>query len=198
MLHQFSDSQLVSLYQKQPNQEALEILLRRYRRLVRKISQSYYIIGSDYEDVYQEGLIGFYLSISAYNSAKNDSFSKFASLCIRRRILTAVEKSHRKKNEPLNQYESIYGSVGYGGYLFQGERYNPQTRLLDKEAYVELVDKIKDMLSKYELAILALRLNGDTYKEIACYLGVSLKAVETTLFRSRKKIAELVQDKKFA
>ena len=69
---------------KQGDSKAIEILINKYKKFIQLKSKSYFLIGADKEDIYQEGLIGLYKAIRDYNSDKLSSFKCFAELCITR------------------------------------------------------------------------------------------------------------------
>src|SRR5690625_2433993 len=90
------------------NQTAVEYLIKKYERVVRKKANTYFLIGSDHDDVVQEGLIGLYKAICDYDENKRSSFRSFAELCITRQIITSIKAATRQKHTPLNSYISIY------------------------------------------------------------------------------------------
>ena len=64
------------------NESAMEELLTFFKPKVIAISREYFLIGADFDDLIQEGMIGLYKAIGVYEANKNHSFSAFASLCI--------------------------------------------------------------------------------------------------------------------
>ena len=89
------------------NGEAMEKLLQAFKPKVIAISREYFLIGAEFDDLIQEGMIGLYKAISVYEESKNNSFSAFASLCIHRQLQNAVKNANRRKNTPLNSYVPI-------------------------------------------------------------------------------------------
>ena len=61
---------------------AAEVLIARYKNLVRKNAHALYLIGGDREDLIQEGMIGLYKAIRDYDKEKSAGFATFANLCI--------------------------------------------------------------------------------------------------------------------
>ena len=102
-----SERCIVELAKKQDH-EAQEYLIRKYLPYVYEKSKNYFLIGGSKEDIVQEGLIGILKAINSYDYNKNDHFAPFVDLCIRRQILTAINKATRKKHSPLNSYISFY------------------------------------------------------------------------------------------
>ena len=87
--------------------KCMEILINKYKKFIQLKSKSYFLIGADKEDIYQEGMIGLYKAIRDYNSEKLSTFKGFAELCITRQIITAVKSATRQKHIPLNTYISL-------------------------------------------------------------------------------------------
>src|SRR5690625_5304448 len=81
------------------NQTAVEYLIKKYERVVRKKANTYFLVGSDREDVVQEGLIGLYKAICDYDENKRSSFRSFAELCITRQIITSIKSATRYKQD---------------------------------------------------------------------------------------------------
>ena len=92
---------------KNHDQNAMDQLLQRFKSKVIAISREYFLIGADFDDLIQEGMIGLYRAINVYDPNKNHNFSAFASLCIHRQLQNAVKNANRKKNSPLNSYLPI-------------------------------------------------------------------------------------------
>ena len=84
-----TDDELVELA-RSGDQAALETILLRYKPLVHKKSQPYYLAGGDDDDVVQEGLIGLYKAVMEFDKTKFPLFKVFAGVCIERRIISAV------------------------------------------------------------------------------------------------------------
>ena len=65
---------------------------------------------------------------------------------------------------------------------------NPETAVLNKEAYDRLKEDIFSKLSKTELKVLQAYLSGSSYEQIALMLNISVKAVDNAMQRIRKKL----------
>ena len=90
----YSDETLVDMY-KNGDKDAIEELFERYKNLVRKKAKAMYLAGGDSDDLIQEGMIGLYKAVRDYTKEREASFATFASMCINRQIMTAVEASNR-------------------------------------------------------------------------------------------------------
>lgn len=82
-LEQMTDEDLIDAYRLNDKQ-AIEVLVQRYKQLVRHKIKTTYCIGADKEDLIQEGMIGLFKAINDYNPEREASFKSFATLCVTR------------------------------------------------------------------------------------------------------------------
>ena len=80
------------------DENSLNKLMNNYKNLVNKIAKKYFIIGGEFADVIQEGMIGLFNAYNKFDISKNVLFKTFASVCINRQIITAIKKAY--KNNP--------------------------------------------------------------------------------------------------
>ncbi len=105
-LDALEDAQLVA-QARTGEERAIEVLLTRYRNFARSKARSYFLAGSEQEDVVQEGMIGLYKAIRDFDPDQETPFRAFAELCISRQILTAIKTANRHKHQPLNSSVSL-------------------------------------------------------------------------------------------
>ena len=181
---------------KQHDDEAMEKLLQFFKSKVTSISREYFLLGGDFDDIIQEGMIGLYKAIQCYDETKNTNFGAFASLCIHRQIQNAVKNANRKKNSPLNQSLPIKYFDGSGSsdedsvlkLVIADENSNVEQNYIDKEISTIVLSKVKDCLSEEQFQILKLFINGESYSEIAKKLNISSKQVDNSLQAIKKKL----------
>ncbi len=175
-----TDEELVKLY-KNGNQGAFTELYNRYKSLVKFHCRKFFWIGSEIEDITQEGMKGLFNAVQTY---KEDvaSFKTYASLCIKTSILTAIKK-YNDNNTVKKSGISIESVEGFSHLVT-----TPEELIIDKESDNEILSKIYKDLSKREKEILKLYLEGLNYTEIAKNLGVEVKAVDNALVRAKSKI----------
>ncbi len=175
---------------------ALETILVRYKPLVYKKSQPYYLAGGDDDDVIQEGLIGLYKAIMSFNKDKFPLFNIFAGVCIERRIISAVKKATRLKHAPLNTYVSLDGDDEGEAVIEPIESEiakSPENIFIENEDATGLETKINNALSSFEMQVLLCQINGRTYRETADILNRDIKAVDNAMQRIKKKLEDIVQ-----
>lgn len=190
-----TDNEILQLI-KAKNDEAMEFLIKKHSPIVKKEIRTMYIIGAETEDLFQEGMIGLFKAIRDFKPDKGATFSTFATMCVKNQVKSAVTAANRKKHHPLNQYISIYASIDDDGqdnedlFLDDGVKSNPEKRIVARENENELINTIKEKLSKLEIQVLNLYLDGLSYVDIGERLHKSDKSVNNALQRIRKKLSE--------
>lgn len=167
-------------------QEAMEVLIERYKGLVRKEARTLYLIGGDRDDLIQEGMLGLFKAIRDYRPERETSFSSFAKLCISRQLYTAIQAASRQKHSPLNTYVELTEELGDAADSPRGK--SPEELLIDRESVESLKERIEALLSPLEYEILQQYLDGLNYLQIAEQMQRSPKSVDNALQRIRKKI----------
>lgn len=169
-------------FQRNLSEAELQELILSHIGLVHQIASKFHAAGVDPDDWRQEGLIGLLDAIRSYEPEKRVSFRTYASVCIRNRLLKAVSAAQAKYNHALNEAVSLDDSLP----TYQLE--NPEALFLEKESMAEISRQIKILLSSFERKTLSLYLQGFCYKDISRILGVSIKSVDNSLVRIRKKL----------
>src|SRR5919107_973180 len=105
-LESLEDNDLVRRV-REGDERGVEVLLDRYRNFARSKARSYFLAGSEKEDVVQEGMIGLFKAIRDFDLEQETPFRAFAELCISRQILTAIKTANRNKHQPLNSSVSL-------------------------------------------------------------------------------------------
>lgn len=180
---------------KNGSNRAQEYLISKYENFVKLKAKSYFLIGADKEDIYQEGMIGLYKAIRDFNPEKLTSFKAFAELCVTRQIITAIKTATRQKHIPLNTYISLNKPI----YDDESERTlldvlsgikisDPEELMISKEQMDYIEGKIEKVLSGLELEVLTSYLDGKSYQEIACDLERHSKSIDNALQRVKRKL----------
>lgn len=192
----------IVLEAKQGNKLAQEYLINKYENFVKSKARSYFLIGADKEDIYQEGMIGLYKAIRDYKLDKLTSFRAFAELCITRQIITAIKTATRQKHIPLNTYVSLNKPI----YEEESERTlldvlsglkitDPEEMMISKEKMEHIEKEIQKTLSDLEMEVLMSYLDGKSYQEIACDLDRHAKSIDNALQRVKRKLEKCLNNK---
>jgi len=180
---------------KTGNTRAQEFLISKYENFVKAKSKSYFLIGADKEDIYQEGMIGLYKAIRDFNPDKLTSFKAFAELCITRQIITAIKTATRQKHIPLNTYVSLNKPI----YEEESDRTlidvlselkitDPEELIIGKEQIKHIENEMSKVLSDLEMEVLQSYLDGKSYQEIASDLDRQAKSIDNALQRVKRKL----------
>src|SRR5437764_7261941 len=170
---QLADEYLVALY-RGGDADALVAILERYRRFVRAKARGYFLVGADFDDIEQEGMIGLYKAVRDFRDDRQASFRAFAELCITRQIITAIKTATRQKHQPLNQYVSISGVRGGDDpsersvekLLDDHNMADPADEVVSTERMGAMRDSMATLLSGLEVDVLRLYVEGRSYQEI--------------------------------
>ena len=192
-----SENDIINLAQNKED-SAMEYLLEKYKPLVRQKTRKLFLIDGDKDDLIQEGMIGLFKAVRDYQAGKDAAFRTFADLCISRQLYSAIKKSNRLKNQPLNSYISIYTDEFNDADELVGDRTvissgsdniaNPEAIVIDRESAVDMQNQMFDKLSKMEREVLKRYLDGMTYQEIAADMEKSPKSIDNALQRIKGKI----------
>jgi RNA polymerase sporulation-specific sigma factor len=194
----FSDEELL-LRMREGEDGITEYLMNKYKNLVRNKARSMYILGADRDDLIQEGMIGLFKALQAYDIGRDASFSTFADLCVSRQMYTAVQAARRQKNIPLNTYISLYDSAGrnhegeeevLADVLAAQSELTPEELIIDQENVEQLERAIERDLSAFEKQVLDLYLTGMGYQQIAKVLGRDDKSTDNALQRIKTKLKQ--------
>lgn len=187
---------------KKGNVRAQEYLINKYESFVKVKAKSYFLIGADKEDIYQEGMIGLYKAIRDFKPDKLSSFKAFAELCVTRQIITAIKTATRQKHIPLNTYISLNKPI----YDEESDRTlldvisetkvaDPEEMIISREELKHIHNEIGEVLSGLEMEVLMSYLDGKSYQEIACDLDRHAKSIDNALQRVKRKLEKCLSDK---
>lgn len=187
---------------KNGNVRAQEYIISKYENFVKAKAKSYFLIGADKEDIYQEGMIGLYKAIRDINFEKSTSFKTFAELCITRQIITAIKTATRQKHIPLNTYISLNKPVSDDesdrtllDILSSMKPTDPEELIISQEQKKHIEDEIEKVLSDLEKEVFQCYLDGKSYQEIACDLDIHAKSIDNALQRVKRKLEKCLVEK---
>ncbi len=184
------------------DEQALEYLIYKYRHFVRAKARSYFLIGADREDIIQEGMIGLFKAIRDFRDDKLSSFRAFAELCVTRQIITAIKTATRQKHIPLNSYVSLNKPI----YEEDSDRTlmdvisgtkvaNPEEMVISREEFLDIENKMNNILSDLEWKVLMSYLDGKSYQEIAVDLDRHIKSIDNALQRVKRKLEKYLSSR---
>jgi RNA polymerase sporulation-specific sigma factor len=189
-----TDEELVSLYNR-GIKSIDQVLIKRYSKLIYNKSKRYFMQGLEFEDLFQEGLIGFYKAITTYDEYENVPFCIFATICINRQLITVIKKAQAGKHTPLNNSISIDANIQDNTENFRiidilsiPEENEPENYIIQIENTKLLAKTARENLSELEYSILKKYLQCKTYAEIASETNTNTKTVDNALQRIKRKL----------
>lgn len=202
MVKQYEDDYELLYMVSENNEDANETIFKKYESVIDYYAKKYSLLvegkGIDYNDLYQEGLIGLDSAIKGYKDQKDIKFSTFAFICIKRKIITAIKAASRKKHSILNEsysidYHNDDDKNGFENIVYNNEG-GIEDLLVSKENTENFNKRISEELTSFEKQVYELRLYGFNYDEISKNLGKTTKSIESALFRIRIKLKNILNE----
>lgn len=192
----------VVLEAKEGNVRAQDYLINKYKNFVKAKAKSYFLIGADREDIYQEGMIGLYKAIRDFRADRLASFKAFAELCITRQIITAIKTATRQKHIPLNTYISLNKPIyddesdrTLMDVLSEAKVSDPEQLVISREEIGCIQNEMEEVLSSLEMEVLMSYIDGKSYQEIACDLDRHAKSIDNALQRVKRKLEKFLNSR---
>ena len=180
------------------NEEANNIILEKYDPLISSIATKMLKYcrnsGLDYNDLRQEGFIGFNYAISHFTEEKNTVFYTYVKKCIERKIISTVIAATRLKHKALNDAMSFDADDKILDRRFKSDSSNPLFIVENAELEEEIIRRVKKKLTNLEEQVFELMINDFNYKEIADILDKDSKAIDNAIQRIRVKVKEIMKD----
>ncbi len=177
MAHAVTDESLVR-EAREGNEQALSALLVRYTGFVSLRAAAFRCSFCEQEDLEQEGLIGLLSAVRGFDSTRGASFRTFAGDCVDNRMISFIRWVSRQNR--------VVGVGESPSVKEDGE--DPETVVLGRESYRDLLRTVSECLSPYERRVLGLYVEGLSYGEMGKRLGKSSKSVDNALTRIRGKL----------
>ncbi|MFS0907072.1 sigma-70 family RNA polymerase sigma factor [Priestia aryabhattai] len=190
------DEEIVQAFQW-GDEEAFNVLVKKYEYLICLKIKSYFLLGGDREDLLQEARLGLYKAARDFKTEGKSSFRGFADLCITRQLITAIKASARQKHSLLNNALSLNipknskrleDDLILMEMLPHPRAVSPEQATVEKENKREREQMLQEILSSIEQDVFALYLKGQTYIKISQNLHLPQKTVDNALYRIKKKM----------
>ena len=200
-MKEYNDQELMYLI-KENNESALNILYEKYKEVVSVWAKKYAGIGKkiglEYNDIFQEGMVGLSEAINSYVENKDTRFSSFANMCINRQICSVLIRYGRKKHNALNEAYSLDVAIDDDSKPLLDKLFDdlsdPSIKLESEEERKCLYNTLYKELTETERQVFDLRVSGFEYKEICIILNKSYKSVDSALQRIKLKVKKVLRD----
>lgn len=190
-----TDEKLIFFY-KRGNQDAFNILLKKYTSMIHIYCNMYFAKGLLKEDLFQEGCIGLYVALTKFQGNKG-TFKAFAKVHIKNHIINAVKSATRKKQQVLSNSKSFFSKMDKN---HSGENWFmdilASTSPTPEEIYLkneETKEKQRDLnqflstMTRIEQLVFIEIINGKTYRGAAEKIGLRQKSIDNAISRIKKK-----------
>ena len=185
------------IYQvREKNEEAYGLLIEKYSHLVDMLAKKYLkenkFIGLEYDDLFQEGMVGVMKALDDYNP-DDTLFYTYASLCAKREMDRIIKTNSRRKHTLLNESISFNKKLKCDTDLILEDTLASNYNLEKDFENMDLFNKIMD--AKYDFPfidsqIIELKMNGFSTDEIANLINLTYRTVNYRLKRIRKKLVK--------
>ena len=195
---EYPDNELV-FYLNDNNEEAIDIIYDKYKYIIdviiNKYKRVFYALNIDVEEVRQEANLAFSYAIFNYSDNKDASLSTFINLCVERRVRAVIKKYESNKSRIMSEsisFDSKLGDVSLDN-IIGDDTYEPLRTLENIDMLEYLNNEVKNILSKSELDVYNLLVDGFSYIEIAEKLNKTPKQIDNTIQRIRIKLKSFKQ-----
>lgn len=179
-LHNLSDEALVPLAKAGDSEAMAELIGRMTPMVYGKASSFRKGKGAEFQDLTQEGMIGFLNALYAYDPAGGASFRTFADVCVANRLRNVVRTRPGMANTQTLSIETS----GLPSSELGAPPQDPQDIITGKDQFSSLMKSLTVLEREVAFRFAA----GESYDEIAAALSVTKKAVDNALQRIRKKL----------
>ena len=158
--------------------EAIEYIFNKYKSLIWNSVRNSYIKSGDWQDIYQECLIGLWTAIKKYNVDLGVPFTAFASTCVKGSFRDLIKRDNTKKQSALNNAINIINDNQLKYYQ------NIEENIVIKEELKEL----KNVLNESQYKVIILTFIGFRDADIAKKINKTKNSVRKIRYEARKKL----------
>ncbi|SDM50204.1 RNA polymerase sigma factor, sigma-70 family [Sediminibacillus halophilus] len=158
---------------KTGNQQALRLLIERYKHHVFKVTMSVLHDEKAAEDAAQETFIKM---VDALPSYQHQGFKTWLGRIAFHKAIDSRRKQQRMKEDVSGPYHEYH----------HGQVDSAEEQVLLQERKQRIRDQIEQLPEKLQFAVRCYYLEGMSYAEIANQLDLAEKTIEVRLYRARK------------
>ena len=140
-------------------------------------------------DIMQEGFIGLEEAIENFVQDQDATFYTFALLCIDRQIVNYLRKTTKGKEKILNEAVTLDDTLE----KVISDDVSVEDSFFLKNEELDIIEKIKKVLTDFELKVFELKIKGYSFEEIANTLNKDVKSIYNTFHRIKIKIKKFIK-----
>ena len=169
---------------------AFEELINSYQGLVYNICLNVMGQQQDAEDLTQEVFVDLYRAIHRFEGK-----SKLSTWIYRIAKNKCMDELKSRKRQKRAGFFSFKKSIDDPKVINIGSnQFHPGVKLENQEKAKILYSKIEELNPNQRIAFTLFFIEGRSYKEVAEIMELSVSAVESIIFRSKKKLRGLITD----
>ncbi|WP_367295301.1 sigma factor [Levilactobacillus yonginensis] len=189
-MNEMSNATLLVCLQDQLDSPALHILFERYRPVLKKLQQRYFIVGFDQDDWDQEARVVFCRSIKRFDATKAPNFGAFYRLNLRHRVFDLIRRSKALKRQQSRKVISLEANSDYFADTLEDSRWAVREQLEVQDA----VQRVQESLSGVEHTVFNGLLRGETLLVISQRKRLPYRQVTAASHRSQVKLRRLLAE----
>lgn len=176
--------------------DPIAILISRYSPLIASTARKYFLTGYDHEDLLQEGNMVLYRTLDRYESDNNVTFGHYLKQNVVNEFNSLLRKSMADKRKvdrlavSLEAMSDAQDKTYWENYINQESYDCPEELAILKEQ----ISTYKSTLSRMEIRVFELYLQGLSASEIAKKLDWPTPKAYNALSRCKKKLIKLIQE----
>lgn len=189
-----SNEKLVVRYQETRDDSILKELLSRFKPLICSLATEHRISGLEYQDIEQEAQIALVKAINTYQPKMKAYFAPFAQKVCYNHIVNlcryhqAIHRGSGKQDLSL-YFDHDGQEANYLSFFINRNTTNVEDIVEVREKYSDFISS----LTQQEKRILGKYLNHGDYNQISKELNISLKKLNDTIYRCRKKLKQSIK-----
>lgn len=189
-LTNLTDEQLLALIRESLDSPALLVLFERYRPVLCKIQNRYFIPDFDPDDWRQEALLVFCRVVQRFEVERSKSFGAFYRQALRFRVYDLIRQGQTKKRLAGQQAVSLEANRTFVSETVQDMRWALRESLEVQDA----VSQLPTRLSAIEHTVFGDLLRGQSLQMISRGRRLSLPQVTSAAYRSQTKLRDLLAE----
>ncbi len=201
-LEKTNDYELLMLY-REDDEQAKNLLYYKYKFiidiLIHKYRPGLVSLNIDYQEIYSECSVGFSDALKNYHDNKEASLPTFITLCVERKLKGILRKYNRDKYKEINDTYSLDFAYRESDNnlidtISDECEHDPFKNSIDAENYTDLLNAIKENLTKREYDVFILMENDLNYLEIAKILNKTPKQIDNAMQRIKTKVRNILEE----
>jgi RNA polymerase sigma-70 factor (ECF subfamily) len=171
---------------KNGNQQAFEILVKRYQRRILLLALRYTRVWEDAEDIVQETFLKAFVHLHKFEG--KSSFSTWATRIAINQALMSLRRRRAVHEVPIDDLSSDEGRTPVSEPA--GASPDPEASCSQKEGARILSAAMRQLRPEMRRAIQLKELGELSARETAVHMGVSVGTVKARVFRARKELGK--------